>query len=245
MLVLDAGEPGAGASRVAAGMLAPGSRSRPPPGRCWSSAATAPRAIPPSPPSWSAPRGLDSGYRRNGSLALALSSDDVAALRRELAHGQALGVPLEWLTPAEVREREPHLAPGLRGAMLSPEDHQADPRRLVPALLAAARGAGAEVRAGARVDELVCEGGAVAGVRCGGELLRARRVVLAAGAHAGAIEGVPPAAIRPVKGQILRLRGPRRCCATRSRRPASTSSRATTASWSWARRSRSRDSTRR
>jgi glycine oxidase len=42
----------------------------------------------------------------------------------------------------------------------------------------------------------------------GGEVVAADRVVGAAGAWSGAIEGLPALALRPVKGQIMRLREP-------------------------------------
>jgi glycine oxidase len=63
-----------------------------------------------------------------------------------------------------------------------------------------------------RVDGLVREGERVAGVQAGGETLAAGTVVVAAGAWTSLLDGLDPAvtaALRPVKGQVLRLRGPR------------------------------------
>jgi glycine oxidase len=90
-------------------------------------------------------------------------------------------------------------------------DHQVDPRRLAAALLRAARGAGVEfVRAGvARVE---CAADRVTGAELAdGTRVSAARTVLAAGCESGRLPGLPEDAlppVRPVKGQILRLRVP-------------------------------------
>jgi len=76
----------------------------------------------------------------------------------------------------------------------------------VPALAEAVRRAGGSVRGGARVDALVSDGGRVTGVRLAdGSTVEAGAVVVAAGAYAGRFGAVP---VRPVKGQVLRLRDP-------------------------------------
>ncbi|MEV1146265.1 FAD-dependent oxidoreductase, partial [Micromonospora sp. NPDC049799] len=82
------------------------------------------------------------------------------------------------------------LAPRVRGGALAGTDHQVDPRRLVPALRTAAERAGATLTATAveRLSEV-----------------DARVTVVAAGCGAASLTGLP---IRPVKGQVLRLRAP-------------------------------------
>ena len=49
--------------------------------------------------------------RTEGTLLLALTGDDQSRLKHVLAFQKSLGLPLEWLTTAEVRRREPHLTP--------------------------------------------------------------------------------------------------------------------------------------
>jgi glycine oxidase len=111
----------------------------------------------------------------------------------------------------ECRQLEPGLHPGIRGGVLAPGDHQVDNRALVQALLAACERAGAQMVAG-RVAELATQGDRVTGVvLAGGETLAAGTVVLAAGCWSGGLGGLadevlPP--VRPVKGQLLYLRGP-------------------------------------
>ena len=74
------------------------------------------------------------------------------------------------------------------------------------------RGAGGVLHANTRVAALIVEGERVTGVRLAdGGTLAAGAVLVAAGAHAALLEGVPSGAsvpLRPVAGQVLRLRDP-------------------------------------
>ncbi|MFJ7276205.1 glycine oxidase ThiO [Kitasatospora sp. NPDC098663] len=155
--------------------------------------------------------GLDTGYRRCGTIAVALDSDDREELRELHAFHQRLGLDSSWLTGREARRLEPMLAPGVRGGLHVADDHQVDPRRLLTALVAACELAGVVLHRAEAVGLLV-EGGRAVGARLGtGETPRADQVVLAAGPHSHRLPGLPEGvlpAVRPVKGQILRLRIP-------------------------------------
>ncbi|MFE4360629.1 FAD-dependent oxidoreductase, partial [Kitasatospora sp. NPDC056800] len=61
--------------------------------------------------------GLDTGYRRCGTIAVALDSDDREELRELYAFHQRLGLDSTWLTGREARRLEPMLAPAVRGAL--------------------------------------------------------------------------------------------------------------------------------
>ncbi len=165
--------------------------------------------------------GLDLDYRTDGTLDVAFGSDDLTALDELAAFVDKLGLPAERLTGRECRRLEPMLAPSVRGGMLAGGDAWVDPRRVTRALLTALeRRGGALVRS--RVTGLKTGGGpdaetdarTVTGVRLAtGETIDASWVLLAAGAWSGTLEGVPPEAlppVRPVKGQIMRLRSPSR-----------------------------------
>jgi glycine oxidase len=88
------------------------------------------------------------------------------------------------------------------GGIHAPGEASVDPTLVVAALAEALRSEGAELREGVEVEELLREDGRVAGVRAGGQELRAQHVVLAAGAWSAALGA---AAVRPVKGQLLEL----------------------------------------
>ncbi|MEV7730807.1 glycine oxidase ThiO [Streptomyces sp. NPDC088921] len=155
--------------------------------------------------------GLDLGYRRCGTLAVALDADDRAHLRELHALQRQSGLESEWLSGRECRRLEPMLAPGVRGGLRVDGDHQIDPRRLTRALLAAC------VQAGVVFHRAWAKGLRVAGDRAAGvtttdgDGLGAGQVVLAAGSLSGRLEGVPTDVlppVRPVKGQVLRLTVP-------------------------------------
>ncbi|MDP8961894.1 MAG: glycine oxidase ThiO [Actinomycetota bacterium] len=151
-----------------------------------------------------------SGYRECGTVVVARDRDDLAVLHDLSTFQRRLGLTVERLGSREVRRLEPGLAPGVRGGLLAPHDHQVDNRRLVVALSAACRRAGVRaVTQSARSLDL--RGEAVCGVKLeDGETLACSTVVLAAGAWSARLGGLPPGSvpIRPVKGQLLHLRGP-------------------------------------
>ncbi len=151
------------------------------------------------------------GYRRCGTLFAAADGGDRAVLEELHQFQQSLGLEAQLLSGRQCRSLEPMLAPGIRGGILAPEDHQVDNRRLVAGLRSAAMGRGVAIRQCA-VAEVVVADGRAAGVRLeGGELLIGGAVVLAAGCWSSSIPGVPSGvvpSVRPVKGQIIQLRGP-------------------------------------
>jgi glycine oxidase len=153
--------------------------------------------------------GIDVELRTEGSLVIALTADDQARIHHHLAFQQELGLPLQWISAAETRRREPHLAGKLAGAVWSPEDHQVDNRKLVTALRVAAERAGAIIREHTPVKEISIAGARADGIVLGdGAKIAADVVVLAAGAWSRSIAGLPPELrppVRPIKGQMLSL----------------------------------------
>ena len=148
--------------------------------------------------------GTSVGYRATGTLAVAFDVDDKAALDHLHDYQASLGLRSQALTARECRELEPYLSTAVRGGLLVDGDHQVDPRRLVAALLVACTRVSVDVR---RVParDLRVDGDRVVGV----DDISAGSVVLAAGCWSGELSGLPDHArppVRPVKGQILRLR---------------------------------------
>ncbi|GGV05209.1 glycine oxidase ThiO [Actinomadura cremea] len=153
--------------------------------------------------------GASTGYRDDGLLQVAFDTDDLAVLDDLRRFQASLGLPVEALTGRECRRQEPMLAPGVRGGLLAPRDGSVDPRRLAAALLTACEKLGVRI-VRRRAAGVVVERDAAAGVRLeDGTVVRADRVLLAAGPWSGDLEGLPAGtvpSVRPVKGQVIRLR---------------------------------------
>jgi glycine oxidase len=208
--VLDRAEPPAGATRVAAGMLAPvGELAFGEPQLLEMTLASA-RLYPDFVAELEAATGESTGYARQGALHIALDRDEAAELRRVHDLQRSLDLEAEWLPPRRCRDLEPGLTPSFNGGVLAPGEAAVDPRALTRALLVGLAGAGVEVRTGTEVVAGRFEGERLAGVRtAAGEELRAEAVVLASGAWSGRAEWLPEharPAVRPVKGEIVELR---------------------------------------
>jgi glycine oxidase len=207
--VFERQETGQGASHAAAGMLAACAEVEPGEEHLFALNRQSQALWPAFAEELEAASGMAVDLRREGTLVVALNADDRARLQHHLELQHQLGLSLDWLTAAEVKRREPHLSPSVIGALVSPQDHQIDNRKVAGALRIAAERAGAVIRQHAGVDRIVVEHGRAAGVMVADTLHRADIVVLAAGAWSRAIDGLPAEArppVRPVKGQMLCLR---------------------------------------
>jgi glycine oxidase len=210
VVVLERAEPGAGATGVAAGMLAPvGELTFGEPELLELTLAAA-RLYPDFVAELEAATGESTGYARQGALHVALDRDEAAQLRRVHDLQRSLELEAEWLPPRRCRDLEPGLTPSFNGGVFAPDEAAVDPRALTLALLAALAAAGAEVWTGTEVVAGLFDGERLVGVRTAdGAELGAGVVVLAAGAWSGQAEWLPEPArppVRPVKGEIVELR---------------------------------------
>ncbi|MFC7216723.1 glycine oxidase ThiO [Streptomyces polyrhachis] len=209
--------PGAGAARVAAGMLAPVTEVHYGEDALLALNLASARRYPDFAAELAEAAGGagaadgDIGYRACGTLAVALDADDRAQLRELHAFHGRLGLSSQWLQGRECRRLEPMLSPAVRGGLRVDGDHQADPRRLARALLLACERAGVAVHRTRALRLTVAGGRARGAALADGTQVSAGRTVLAAGSLSGRLDGVPPQVlppVRPVKGQVLRLRIP-------------------------------------
>ncbi|REJ05252.1 glycine oxidase ThiO [Microbacterium bovistercoris] len=198
-------EPANGASRAAAGMLAAAAEA------AWgqddllplarASAALYPAFV----ATLETAGGRDVGYRMSGTLAVGADAADRAALFELGELQSAHGVPVQRLTGSAARDLEPALGPAVTSAVLAAEDHSIDPRRVTAAL----REILGERLREERVCHVVRRDGRVTGIRLTtGEEIDADVVIAAAGLGIAGIDGLPALPLRPVWGDILRLRVP-------------------------------------
>jgi glycine oxidase len=177
----------------------------------------------------------DVGYERRGALQLFFAPQseaerDAPGRDAMIASHRKLGLAAEPIALDEARRWEPRLSPAATAAAWLPEEGTVEPRRLMDAALAAARHAGAEIRANCRVERLLCERGRCTGVlMADGEKIMAVKIVVSAGSFCGQIACGEIAATerdtlaryaptRPVRGQMvaLRARGEGLHCVVRS-----------------------------
>lgn len=208
--VLERDRPAAGATGVAAGMLAPAGEAN------WGEERLLELNLE-SLRRWPAFAGeLESeaeepiGLAETGALHVALDRDEAEELQRRLRLQAELGLDSEWLRGSGCRRLEPGLATAVRGGVHVPGEARVDPRRLVGALLAALERRGAAVHSDAEVVSMDRDGERRRLRTADGRSFEGGAVVLAAGAWSGLGEWLPPEArppVRPVKGEILTLRG--------------------------------------
>ncbi|ADD40623.1 glycine oxidase ThiO [Stackebrandtia nassauensis] len=179
-------EPGSGASTVAAGMLAPVTESQfgeEPLSRL--SLASAKLW-----PEFAAGLGITDAYRDTGTIFVGVDAADAAELDRQLKLYRDYGLACQPLSAAEARQHIPLLSPSVSKGLLAATDHQVDTRRVHAALLEACRAAGVNFVPRRVTDPSTVDAGLL---------------VVAAGSWSAKLLGLP---VRPVRGQVVRLRGP-------------------------------------
>lgn len=179
---------GSGASWVAGGMLAPLSEGWPGEEKVLELGAASLQRWPEFGRELAAGFG-ESVFTSEGSLTVALDAADAADLRTVADWVCGQGHEMRVLNRAEVRELEPSLGRGIRLGLLAPTELSVDNRLLLRALRHCAVDAGVELieREVRDLDELTTD-----------------QVVLAAGVQSARLWPALP--VRPVKGEILRLR---------------------------------------
>jgi glycine oxidase len=194
-------DPGTGSSWVAGGMLAPVTEAWPGEEELLELGAESLRRWPSFAAALTEAAGAPAGLRTEGTVVVAAAAGDRAELDDLAGYLAALGRDVERLTARELRRMEPSIGPDVRGGLSVPGDLAVDNRALLSALGRAAHRAGVEfVAARAR---------AVSGVGVeldGSPALGADAVLVAAGAHSAALHPGLDGLVRPVKGEILRLR---------------------------------------
>ena len=195
-------------SAVAAGMLAPTSESEGNAAALLNFQLDSLRRYPQFVADVSAAGGLDCGYRDEGALWAARHRDDQLELEHLHALQHSRGLNSRLVTAREARQLEPYLTPRVVGGLLVEGDHQIDPRLLLPALTAAVQQRGVELRRNTAVHAVQPQNGTVRIAHDHGELLADLAVIAAGVWSQDRLQSpAPTLGLRPVKGQLLRLRG--------------------------------------
>ena len=130
--------------------------------------------------------GQATGFKQNGSVAVALSEARFEEFKRNGAMGRAFGVEVEFLTPSDVLSKYPLLdGKGVVGGLWTPNDGQTNPVDTTQAYAKGAKMGGAKIFEDTEVIDVIVENGRAVGVMAkrGEEVqeIRAGTVVIAAG----------------------------------------------------------------
>jgi glycine oxidase len=156
--------------------------------------------------------GLDVEYRQTGIIRVAKDEAERTELRRRQRWQTGRHLRAEWIEPSELGQIEPLLG-GVVGRMLAgglwlPDESQVRGGRLVQALAMASVKRGARILEGSSATGLTTSGDRVIGPRTPTGVLQAGSTVLAAGvasAELGQSVGIELPVV-PVKGQCVMLR---------------------------------------
>lgn len=203
--------PAMGASRAAAGMLAPAGEVK------FQQAALYP-LMKASAAEYSdfverleVRAGIAAGYRRSETLLVAADRADLAELEALQTVQEAQSMPVERMSTRAARALEPALSPRISGAVRAPGDHQIDPRRLATALQVGVEASGSTFVRDSVRSVSVASRGDHSVQTASGETISAPAVVLASGLGLADIAGCPSSLqlpLRPVYGDILRTQLP-------------------------------------
>jgi glycine/D-amino acid oxidase-like deaminating enzyme len=133
------------------------------------------------------------GFRRTGGYTLAFNAREAEMLHDRMTQKIAAGAPVEFVSPQQVRSREPALCEGIVAASWCAEDGHADSTRTGTYLRGLLRDAQVDLREHAEATR-VESGDAGFRITTGSETVVTRRVLIAAGAWSGPLAsmlGVP------------------------------------------------------
>ncbi|WP_281857170.1 GcvT family protein [Litoreibacter halocynthiae] len=109
--------------------------------------------------------GVATGFKRCGSITVALTDERLEEINRQAAMARSFGVEAEPISPQEVKQRYEHLnIDSVTGGVYLPLDGQGDPANIAHALAKGARQNGALVKEGYLVTDIHKEGRRVTGV---------------------------------------------------------------------------------
>ncbi|MDJ0612543.1 MAG: FAD-dependent oxidoreductase [Rhizobiaceae bacterium] len=109
--------------------------------------------------------GVATGFKRVGSITVALTDERKEEIYRQASMARAFGVEVEEISPTEVKERYEHLnIEDVTGAVYLPLDGQGDPGNIAHAMAKGAKQNGASVIEGVKVTEIHQKDGRVTGV---------------------------------------------------------------------------------
>jgi D-amino-acid dehydrogenase len=145
--------------------------------------------------------------RTGGTLQVFRTQQQFEGAAKDIAVLQEANVPYELLSAAELAQAEPALAAvshKLTGGLRLPGDETGDCQMFTTRLAALAEQLGVKFRYNTPIDALAMSGDRVAGVQCGGEMVRADSFVVALGSYSTQfLAGLVKIPVYPLKGYSI------------------------------------------
>ncbi len=151
--------------------------------------------------------GIQYEGRTGGTLQLFRTQAQFDGAAKDIAVLRDANVPFELLTSAELKNAEPALgavAHKLTGGLRLPGDETGDCQLFTTRLAAMAEELGVRFRYNTSIDALAVASGRIAGVQCGGELVRADAYVVALGPYSTRfLSNLVKIPVYPLKGYSI------------------------------------------
>ena len=145
--------------------------------------------------------------RTGGTLQVFRTQQQLDGAQKDIAVLKEANVPFELLSPAELSRAEPALAAvshKLTGGLRLPGDETGDCQLFTTRLAHMAEALGVKFQYNTSIDALEVTGGRIAGVRCGGQTLRADAYVVALGAYSTQLVApIVKIPVYPLKGYSI------------------------------------------
>ena len=126
--------------------------------------------------------GISTGYKRNGSISLALTGERFEELKRGASMARNFGLETEILSNVDIKKRYPMLfVDDAAGGVFLPSDGQADPSNIALALAKGARLNGVSFFENTKVTDISIKDGRVTAVQTPEGQIKAEYVVNCAG----------------------------------------------------------------
>ena len=154
--------------------------------------------------------GREVEYERDGTVEVAMTLEEAMALRRRARMLTGIGIDHSLLDAGDVRRLEPEITPAAVAGLHVRGHGYVAAAELTRALTSVAMRHGAAFDVGT-VASVASD--SVARVRTADAVIESDAVIIAAGSWSTGLGGVDvvPEAVRPIRGQLLQLRLPRRC----------------------------------
>ena len=126
--------------------------------------------------------GVVTGFKRNGSMTVALTEERLEELNRQADMARAYDVEIENINKSQIQEKYPHLnTEDVLGGVWLPKDGQADPVNITLALAKGAKNFGVTIIEDLKVNSIETNDGKVKSVQTQHGLMSANYVVNAGG----------------------------------------------------------------